>query len=107
MDNGFRFPSRGRSVNSDGGTRGARSRGDEPSKPVGGRARQIPPGETPRGASVRGGLWPEPWGSMPDRREKPLARAAAPVPQTDAGGRVEETKVDGRPSVKELGKLAP
>ena len=42
-----------------------------------------------------------------DRREKPLARARAPVPQTDTGGLVEQTKVDGRPSVKELGKLAP
>jgi hypothetical protein len=29
------------------------------------------------------------------------------VPQTDTGGLVEHTKVDGRPSVKELGKLAP
>ena len=42
-----------------------------------------------------------------DRREKPLARCLAPVPQTDTGGLVEQTKVDGRPSVKELGKLAP
>ncbi len=43
----------------------------------------------------------------PDGREKPLARAGAPVPQTDTGGQVEHTKVDGRPSVKELGNLAP
>ena len=32
---------------------------------------------------------------------------AATVPQTDTGGLVEHTKVDGRTSVKELGKLAP
>lgn len=29
------------------------------------------------------------------------------VPQTDTGGLVEETQVDERTSVKELGKLAP
>jgi hypothetical protein len=44
---------------------------------------------------------------MPDRQEKPLARARAPVPQTDTGGLVEQTEVDERPAVKELGKLAP
>jgi hypothetical protein len=30
-----------------------------------------------------------------------------PVPHTDTGRQVEHTKVDGRPLVKELGKLAP
>ena len=44
---------------------------------------------------------------MPDCQEKPLASALAPVPQTDTGGLVEQTKVDERTSVKELGKLAP
>ena len=58
-------------------------------------------------ASVRGGLRPEPWGLTPDCREKPLARDGAPVPQTDTGGLVEETEVDERTPVKELGKLAP
>ena len=43
----------------------------------------------------------------PCPREKPLARTLPPVPQTDTGGLVEHTEVDGRPSVKELGKLAP
>ncbi len=30
-----------------------------------------------------------------------------PVPKTDTGGQVENTKVSGRTRVKELGKLAP
>ncbi len=42
-----------------------------------------------------------------DRHEKPRGRAWAPVPQTDTGGLVEETKVSEGPSVKELGKLTP
>jgi hypothetical protein len=46
-------------------------------------------------------------GLTPHRQEKPLARARAPVPQTDTGGLVEETEVDERTAVKELGKLAP
>ncbi len=48
-----------------------------------------------------------PHGLNPHGREKPLARTAASVPQTDTGGLVEHTEVDGRPSVKELGNLAP
>jgi hypothetical protein len=55
----------------------------------------------------RRGLWAKPHGSNPHGREKPLARAALTVPQTDTGGLVEHTEVDGRPSVKELGNLAP
>ena len=107
MDNGFRFPSRGRALAATGGRGGLGPGACAPSKPVGGRGRQIRPGVQPREASVREGLRPEPWGLRPDRREKPLARTTAPVPQTDTGGRVEQTKVGGRPSVKELGKLAP
>ncbi len=43
--------------------------------------------------------------------ESMLPRKAAsqnqvPVPQTDTGGRVEYTKVNERPFVKELGKIA-
>ena len=49
----------------------------------------------------------KPQGLMPYRREKPLVRAWVPVPQTDTGGQVEYTEVDGRTSVKELGKFAP
>ncbi len=46
------------------------------------------------------------WGE-PSRREKPLARSRASVPQTDAGGRVENTKAIGRTLVKELCKMTP
>jgi hypothetical protein len=55
----------------------------------------------------RGGCKAKPHGSRPHCREKPLARGGATVPQTDTGGLVEHTEVDGRPSVKELGNLAP
>ena len=40
-------------------------------------------------------------------REKPLASCAPPVPQTDSGGQVENTKVIERTVVKELGKMPP
>ena len=40
-------------------------------------------------------------------REKLLARDGAPVPQTDTGSRVENTKVSERTLVKELGKITP
>ena len=41
--------------------------------------------------------------------EKSLRKTTATgtVPQTDTGGRVEQTKVRGRNHVKELGKTAP
>ncbi len=40
-------------------------------------------------------------------REKPLARTERPVPQTDTGGQVENTKAIERIVVKELGKMPP
>ena len=40
-------------------------------------------------------------------QEKLLARDDIPVPQTDTGSRVENTKVSERTLVKELGKMAP
>ena len=40
-------------------------------------------------------------------REKPLVSEWVPVPETDTGGRVENTKARGRTLVKELGKMAP
>ena len=40
-------------------------------------------------------------------REKPLGSDRVPVPQTDTGGRVENTKARGKTLVKELGKMAP
>ena len=45
---------------------------------------------------------------MPRFREKPLSfRHRETVPQTDTGGRVENTKAFERTRVKELGKIAP
>jgi hypothetical protein len=48
------------------------------------------------------GKWDE-----PNRQEKPLARLRVTVPQTDAGRRVEYTKVIGRTLFKELCKMTP
>ena len=43
----------------------------------------------------------------PCLQEKPLGRTRVPVPQTDTGGQVEDTKVIEITIVKELGKIAP
>ena len=43
----------------------------------------------------------------PSLQEKPLGRMRVPVPQTDTGGQVENTKVIEITIVKELGKIAP
>jgi hypothetical protein len=44
----------------------------------------------------------------PERTRNPASRARrVPVPQTDTGGQVEQTQVNGRPLVKELGNLTP
>ncbi len=40
-------------------------------------------------------------------QEKLLAMHMRPVPQTDTGGQVEDTKVSERTVAKELGKMAP
>ncbi len=41
-------------------------------------------------------------------QENPLSlRSQSPVPQTDTGGRVEDTEALERFTVKELGKLTP
>jgi hypothetical protein len=91
---------------SDGGTQGGRpSGGMPPSKRVGGVARQIPrPDTTPRRDGQRTRCAS---GLSPDCREKPLASVSVPVPHTDTGRQVEQTEVDGRPLVKELGNMAP
>ena len=39
--------------------------------------------------------------------EKRLGRWSVPVPQTDSGGHVENTKAIGITLVKELGKMVP
>ena len=43
----------------------------------------------------------------PRWREKVLTMIWVPVPQTDAGGRGENPKTNGRTLVKELGKMTP
>ncbi len=44
----------------------------------------------------------------PCGQEKPLSdEERSPVPQTDTGGQVEQTKVSERTLVKELGKMEP
>ena len=43
----------------------------------------------------------------PYLREKPLGRMLVPVPRTNTGGQVENTKVSEITLVKELGKIAP
>jgi hypothetical protein len=46
--------------------------------------------------------------SESDSREKLLSEEVwVPVPQTDTGRRVEDTKANGGTLVKELGKMAP
>ena len=40
-------------------------------------------------------------------QENFLVRISLPVPQTDTGSRVENTKVSERTLVKELGKITP
>jgi hypothetical protein len=54
-------------------------------------------------------LWVVPTGTnelMPHCRENLLASKTAPVPQTDTGRQVENTKVREITLVKELGKIA-
>ena len=43
----------------------------------------------------------------PRLREKPLGRTYVPVPRTNTGGQVENTKVSELTLVKELGKIVP
>ena len=43
----------------------------------------------------------------PYLREKPLGRTYVPVPRTNTGGQVENTKVSELTLVKELGKIVP
>jgi hypothetical protein len=46
--------------------------------------------------------------AVPGCQEKPLSdELSVPVPQTDTGGWVENTKVNEKTFVKELGKLTP
>ena len=74
------------------------------SKQVGGLDRQIRPAIQRREANescICGDS------SEPYWQEKCLARSKVPVPQSDTGRRVENTKAIGRTLVKELGNMAP
>ena len=55
------------------------------------------------GMSRKGAKWLSPSGL-----EKPLSdEVSSPVPQTDTGRQVEQTKANERTLVKELGKMEP
>ena len=47
------------------------------------------------------------WEQTSEKTRAGCYSAAGPVPQTDTGGRVEDTKALERFTVKELGKLTP
>ena len=74
------------------------------SKPVGGGDRQIRFPIQRRAANESGICRDR---GEPSWQEKCLARSRVTVPQSDTGGRVENTKVIGRTLVKELGKITP
>ena len=60
----------------------------------------------PGGRGVKGSRKAEV--TVPGCQEKPLNdEVTVPVPQTDTGGWVENTKVNEKTFVKELGKLTP
>ena len=48
-----------------------------------------------------------PWGQAPEKIRAVRLRRGRPVPETDTGGRVENTEALERFTVKELGKLTP
>jgi hypothetical protein len=64
-----------------------------PCKPVGRRVRQIP-SVVDREVMQRPRRKPRPMTRHLCRRERPARRPVSPVPQTDTGRLVEETKVD-------------
>ncbi len=74
-------------------------------KYVASRCRQIRSGVLTRGAMPAGLISGQ--SPSPCLQEKPLGRIHVPVPITDTGGQVENTKVIEITLVKELGKIAP
>ena len=65
-----------------------------------------------RGKPLRGNRGCDAYRKRVEKRGRAPPRKAAiavrgPVPKTDTGGQVEETKAGGRSIVKELGKIAP
>ena len=73
-------------------------------KHVASHRRKIHGGVIMRGATPAGIIRPV---SDPCLQEKPLGRNSVPVPKTDTGAQVENTKVSELTLVKELGKIAP
>ncbi len=74
-------------------------------KYVASRYRKIRSGVITRGAMPAGLITGK--SLSPRLQEKPLGRIHVPVPITDTGGQVEDTKVSEITFVKELGKIAP
>ena len=74
-------------------------------KYVASRYRKIRNGVLTRGAMPAGLITGK--SLSPCLQEKPLGRIHVPVPITDTGGQVEDTKVSEITLVKELGKMAP
>ena len=74
-------------------------------KYVASRCRKIRSGVITRGTMPAGLITGK--SLSPRLREKPLGRFHVPVPITDTGGHVEDTKVSEITLVKELGKIAP
>ena len=74
-------------------------------KRVASRGRKIRRGVLTRGAMPAGLTAGE--SVHPCLQENPLGRDRVPVPITDTGGQVENTKVSELTLVKELGKIVP
>ena len=74
-------------------------------KYVASRYRKIRNGVLTRGAMPAGLITGK--SLSPCLQEKPLGRIRVPVPITDTGGQVEDTKVSELTLVKELGKIVP
>ena len=64
-------------------------------------------GKSPRGRAARDAERNIVAKSLKVPPRKAAIAVTGPVPQTDTGRQVEETKADGRSIVKELGKMAP
>jgi hypothetical protein len=107
MANGLIFPYHVVSAMTDGVTR--KGKGTQAMVVLGQARSQSrlvnPPRRLTRGAMPAGltaGQSP-----IPCLREKPLGRTLVPVPRTNTGGQVENTKVSELTLVKELGNFAP
>ena len=107
MANGLIFPYHVVSAMTDGVTR--KGKGTQAMVVLGQARSQSwlvnPPRRLKRGAMPAGLTAGE--SPHPCLREKPLGRTLVPVPRTNTGGQVENTKVSELTLVKELGKIVP